>query len=145
ATSTRPLNRLAHTIACLCGAAAIALTVKTAYDYDRLEDAVFGEQSADIDDNARRSLLLELHASSPLSPLTEAIMPQLFAPSPATAAGNLAFNERVMHYAPTAEVVFRQAVQLNDAGRIDEAMRQFDRAAYAYPGEAPEYAQRFYT
>ena len=143
AVSMRGMNRPARVAVCLCGTAAILVALKTSYDYGRLADAVFGERSAFVDQARKRALLLELHSSSLFSPLAELSAPQLFAPDPATAQTNLAFNERVMHYAPTAEVEFRHAVLLADAGDANAAMRQFDQAAYAYPEYVKEYAQRF--
>ncbi len=143
AVSVRSMNRPARAAAGLCAVAAILLALKTSYDYDRLQNAVFGEQSIFVDEAGKRALLLELHSGSLLSPLTELSAPQLFAPNPATAQENFAFNERVMHYAPTAEVEFRHAVLLADAGKVTEALRQFDRAAYAYPDYVKEYAARF--
>ena len=141
--STYSMGRIARSAVLLGSATAVLVLLKTWHDYDRLEQTVFGERAALVDQASRQAVLLELHGTSLLMPLTELSAPELFAPNPATARQNLAFNERVMHVAPTAEVEFRAAVLLADANQADEAQRQFDRAAYAYPDYTADYAKRF--
>ena len=49
------------------------------------------------------------------------------------------------HFAPVAETEYREAALLAEAGRVQAAQDQFDRAAYAYPGQTKVYLPRFFA
>jgi O-antigen ligase len=60
--------------------------------------------------------------------------------NPENLDAKLAFNNRVMRFAPIAPVVLRQVVFLTLAGRGDEAKHLLDDAAVIYPGELAPFA-----
>lgn len=80
-----------------------------------------------------------LHQASLFAPLLELALPAVFLPADAPVAQRLAFNTRLRHYAPIAEVEFRHAVLLAEAGQGEAAVQQLERAARAYPAQAPAY------
>lgn len=88
------------------------------------------------------ALVQRLHQGSVFAPLLELALPQHFVAADAPVAQRLAFNDKVRHFAPIAEVEFRHAVLLAEAGQEAAAVRQLQRAARAYPAEAPAYLQR---
>ncbi|MBI1834769.1 MAG: hypothetical protein HYR92_03230 [Burkholderiales bacterium] len=55
----------------------------------------------------------------------------------------LVLNTRLMHNAPTADIEFRQAALLAEAGQLPEAIRRLHIATFAYPAQLDMYAQRF--
>lgn len=127
--------------ACLC-LACIAL-VKTASDYRALASNFYGPDSGDVRDLRHQQLLVALHSNSMFAPMAELIAPELFVAADAPVADRLAFNERVMRFAPIAEVEYRQAALLAEDGRVADAKRQFSRAALAYPAVKDVYVERF--
>lgn len=132
--------RITAKIAC---AVLVLLMLKTAQDYDDLQGQFFSARYADNNNEVKLKTLDRLHTYSILSPLTELVAPAVFSPIDSSPKEKIAFNLRVMHYAPTAENEYRHAVLLADDGRTQDAMRQFDKAAYAYPDDVAQYAQRF--
>jgi hypothetical protein len=60
--------------------------------------------------------------------------------NPENLDAKLAFNNRVMRFAPIAPVVLRQVVFLTLAGRGDEAKHLLDDAAVIYPAELAPFA-----
>ena len=97
----------------------------------------------DVTDARHQALLVSLHADSLFAPMVELIAPQLFVAADAPVGERLAFNQRVMRFAPIAEVEYRHAALLAEAGRVAEAKSQFGRAARAYPGVIDTYLDRF--
>lgn len=88
------------------------------------------------------ALVQRLHQGSAFAPLLELALPGEFVAADAPVAQRLAFNDRVRHFAPIAEVEFRHAVLLAEAGRQQDAQAQLVRAARAYPAERPAYLAR---
>lgn len=111
--------------------------------FDSLSDQFYGPDAGASNDARRHDLILRLHGHPLLRALTELIAPASFVPGSAAAADKLAFNTRLAGYAPTADVLFRQCALLAEAGRAQDAIAQFDRAARAYPAELDIYLQRF--
>jgi hypothetical protein len=121
---------------------AFVFLVKTASDYDRL-DGYFYSGRYPQTAQARHVAALELRGQSVFPALIELASPGDFVPANAPAGDKLILNARIMHFAPTAEVEYRHAALLAEAGRGGDAMEQFDRAALAYPREVGQYVDRF--
>jgi hypothetical protein len=88
------------------------------------------------------ALVQRLHKASAFAPLLELALPGEFVAPDAPVQQRLAFNDKVRHFAPIAEVEFRHAVLLAEAGRQQAAQAQLERAARAYPAETPGYLAR---
>lgn len=128
----------------------LALMIKTAGEYRQVETHFYGtgqgegrEQGGAQTPEQLAELLRSLRRQSLLAPLSELIAPEVFVPAGAPAADKRALNERLLHFAPTADVAFRHAALLAEEGRMDEAQGQFRRAAYSYPESAAAYLVRF--
>lgn len=52
-------------------------------------------------------------------------------------AEKLDLNERVMHFVPASDIVYRQALLLALSGRQAEAQQQLQLAAWSYPDDLP--------
>ena len=128
-------------------ASALLFLVKTANDYRNIEAYSRGEKflgsTEEHQTDARAQVILNLHAYSIFVPLSELLSPSDVVPANAPAAQKIELNRRMMRYAPTAEIEFRHAALLAQAGRIPEAIKQYDRAARAYPIETEQYLKRF--
>jgi O-antigen ligase len=88
------------------------------------------------------TLMQRLHQGSVFAPLLELAMPEYFVAADAPVAQRLAFNAKVRQFAPIAEVEFRHAVLLAEAGQEPASREQLRRAVRAYPAEAPAYLER---
>lgn len=88
------------------------------------------------------ALVRRLHQGSVFAPLLELALPGEFVAADAPIGQRLAFNGKVRHFAPIADVEFRHAVLLAEAGRQSQAQEQLQRAARAYPSEAPAFLAR---
>ena len=131
--------------------AALAALACSASDYRALAHAFYnapgdasdaGAAGAASGASGQRLLLGALHARSMFAPLAELIAPEQFVGHAAPVHAKLAFNARLMQFAPIAEVEFRHAALLAEAGQLAAAKTQFTRAARAYPKQAPHYARR---
>jgi O-antigen ligase len=126
---------------------ALLLLFKTANDYDNIEghfySGRYGRANKDHQTVAEQNVIQALKQFSIFSPLAELIAPEHVLPASASASEKVAFNERVMRYAPVAEIEFRHAALLAEDQRMAEATRQFARAAFAYPHDAEHYLTRF--
>ncbi|MBC7452219.1 MAG: O-antigen ligase C-terminal domain-containing protein, partial [Massilia sp.] len=89
---------------------------------------------------SHRTLLLELERRSLFAPYAELLAPELF--SGPSALAQVAFNARLLRFAPTAEVEFRHALLLAIAGQPEAARVQWRRAARAYPDQAAQFTAR---
>lgn len=129
------------------GLAAVALALlgmgATWRSFDILSDHFYGPDAGDPYDERHHALILGLHGHPLFTPLAELISPASFVPAGAPAADKLAFNTRLAGFAPTAAVLFRQSSLLAEAGRTQDAIVQFERAALAYPAEVDAYLGRF--
>lgn len=126
-------------IAACAGLAALMLT---AFDFRTLSDSFYGADSADMRAARHRELITTLHRRSVFAPYAELIAPEVFVPAGAGVQESLAFNQRVRQFAPIADVEYRHAALLAQAGQLEAAKAQFALAARAYPEEAAAYAQR---
>jgi O-antigen ligase len=101
--------------------------------YQRLERLV----AMRIDDNrawqAQYRGLHALTASPLLRPWAELYMNPMVQAGHADPAVRQAWNRRVMHFVPTGLSTWREVLLLGEAGRMDEAQTQMERALWAYP------------
>lgn len=140
---TGPARRARHAAGIAAGTAAgglLALLV-AASDYGHLAD-FYGAQAGDPTDAPHQALLFALHRDPMFRALTELMSPASFVAIDAPVAERLALNTHLFAYAPIAEVAFRQAALLAEAGQPDAARHQFAQAALAYPEQAAQYAER---
>ena len=79
--------------------------------------------------------LQKIHQESLLTPYIELAYSGAIALEPERLADKLELNGRVMRFAPTGPVVYRQAFLLALAGEEQAARQQWRRAASAYPGD----------
>lgn len=110
---------------------ALFVLVKTLREYDDLAETVYANGGKP-----------RYGASLMLSPLRALALPHDFVPHDRPVAEKLVLNTRLMQYAPVAEVLYRHAALLAEAGRSDEACRQLDLAARAYPAALPLYRMK---
>ncbi len=144
---TLSLGVKTRTVAIAACAVALLFLFKTANDYDNIEghfySARYASPNKDHQLAAERELIQGLKKDSIFSPLAELIAPEHVLPANASAREKVIFNERVMRYAPVAEIEFRHAALLAEDQRLAEANQQFARAAFAYPHDAEHYLTRF--
>jgi O-antigen ligase len=86
--------------------------------------------------NSQRTLddLLALRGSSLLTPYAELYISSFTEVSPQNIDKKLRFNGQVMHFIPTAEVVYRQAYLLAQDGQLASAKKVLEQAIWSYPG-----------
>jgi hypothetical protein len=82
-------------------------------------------------------VLLELRQHSLFTPYVELALARLIALDREHLQDKLVVNDAAMHFEPTADVVYRQAVLLALDGQEDAAHAQWDRSVFNYPGERP--------
>ena len=125
----------------------LALLFKTGYEYDQLESYFYSQRAMNGPEalHKRAQIAKALQRYSLLAPLVELAAPAEFVPDSATPEAKIAFNQPVRHFAPVAETEYREAALLAEAGRVQAAQDQFDRAAYAYPGQTKVYLPRFFA
>ncbi len=139
--TTVPLRRWMAYLGCGMLVLAVALLGKTAVEYSRLDRNFFSGPSEGP--AARGELVRSLRAHSLLGPIAELVSPGDIVPANAAAADKLALSERTRRFAPTAEVEFRHAALLAEAGQVEHAKKQYARAAMAYPRDTRRYLARF--
>lgn len=132
----------------LCASAflflALFLALKTMSDYLALEETFYTPQYVTDQALQQRELTAKnLHQNSFFTPYVELAAPEVFVSNEASAKEKLALNQRVRHFAPTAEVEFRHAALLAEDNQMDAAIVQFQRAATAYPYDTNNYVARF--
>ncbi len=120
----------------------LGVLVKSGADYQLLATRFYGSGAGDTNDAQHRQWIAELHRASMFAPLMELIAPQSFVPPEAPAQDKLAFNTRLLQYAPIADVAYRQAALLAESGRSEAAKSQFVQAARAYPDASALYVAR---
>lgn len=142
-----PLRRIGRAAVALGLVFALGVLLKTAIDFERLDRLVYTVRHDDPDtvpgSLQRQQAMRDLQAGSLLAPLAEFASPADFVAVDAPVADKIAFNLRVMHFAPVAEIEFRHAVLLTEAGRLAEAKQQLQRAVLAWPTEGEAYLARF--
>ena len=132
--SPLPQRRL-RTALLTIAAAAVAPLALAARDFPVLQGAFYAAEGLNP---AQLALLRRVQLGSPLAPYAELLAPGQF--SGPSASQQLTFNTRLMGFAPTAEVLFRQALLLAALGQQQAARQQWVRAARAYPGQAAQYS-----
>ncbi len=81
-----------------------------------------------------RDGLVEVHGGSLLSPYAEYFMSSLIEVKEEHLREKLELNTRVMRFAPTATVAYRQALLLAQAGSQEQAKAMLEQAIWSYPG-----------
>jgi O-antigen ligase len=143
AARTLRFGKAGTLLAALALAAALAGLVQTYGQFRQLAIGFYSQASGDKHDEAHQQLLKDLHAGQVFAPMAELLAPELFVPAGASVHERLQFNARLMRFAPVAEVAFRHAALLAEGGQAEAAQAQFERAALAYPAQAPVYLERF--
>ena len=82
-----------------------------------------------------RDGLVEVHEGSLLSPYAELFMSSLIEIRDDHLKEKLELNTRVMRFAPTATVVYRQTLLLAQAGQQEQAESMMEKAIWSYPNE----------
>lgn len=134
--------RRALILVCLLG---LAQMLKIGWEYDQLEGYFYSQRYRTDDPGVPHQLAQKLSQDSLLGPMVELAAPAEFVPDSAGSAEKIRFNQRLRHFAPVAEIEYREAALLAAAGQTRQAMKQFDRAAYAYPGQTKVYLPRFFA
>lgn len=116
-------------------------------DYRTLEGWVYTRKNFNQGDPSTRvrqmqADLLDLRSSSLLSPYVDLSHPELTVPASAPLADKLAFDLRVMRFAPNSEVVYRHAMMLALNSELPAAKQQLDRAIAVYPNDLGLFVQR---
>jgi O-antigen ligase len=136
----RVLARVVWTGAVLTGLMVLALTLG---DYLSLRRWAYGIDEAALRDpqiRARQSAeLAKLQRSSLLAPWVELPLSSTLAPDGTRSADKIAFNERVMRYAPIDLVVEKQILLLAAAQRHTEARALLEVFRRAFPGQWSEF------
>jgi O-antigen ligase len=127
---------------CLLG---LVQLVKTGREYDQLEGYFYSQRYRSDDPGEQHRVAHKLSQDSLLGPLVELAAPAEFVPESANISEKIRFNQRLRHFAPVAEIEYREAALLAQAGQTRQAMAQFERAAYAYPGQTKVYLPRFFA
>lgn len=105
-------------------------------DYLRLEDSARGfENGAPITAARQHQILLETYSGSLLRPYAALQFASRMPLDSEELAGRLALMKEAQHFSPIRGAVYRHAALLWLAGEEAEALRQWQRAALAYPGE----------
>jgi O-antigen ligase len=143
------LHRSGKIGAAIVLAGGLLLLAQTRLDYERIEGTFYsqryfvGAEQASARQQWVRQRATDSLTGSLYTPLLQLVAPYDFVANEAPVTAKLAFNWRVLRYAPIAETEFRHAALLAEAGQVAAAEQQFRRAALAYPGEAASYAERF--
>lgn len=128
----RPGARLVPVLILLLGWMAAANTYQ---DYRTLQslhrvqsrgDATQARSTADV--------LLDLQQHSLFTPFVELALARLIVLNREQLDNKIAVNDAAMHFAPAADVVYRQAALLALDGRVEAAHEQWDRSVENYPG-----------
>ena len=91
-------------------------------------------RTAGTDGRSTTDVLLELQQHSLFTPFVELALSRLIALNREQLEDKLVVNGAAMHFAPAADVVYRQAVLLALDGQEDAAHAQWDRSVANYPG-----------
>lgn len=83
-----------------------------------------------------REGLAAVHGGSLLSPYAELFISSHAEVNADHLKEKLALNTNVMHFVPTAPVVYRQAFLLAQDGQLEQAMQILEQAVWSYPGNA---------
>jgi O-antigen ligase len=89
----------------------------------------------------RQSGLAELQKQALLQPYAELFMSSNLEVSGERIDNKLALNQDIMQFVPISPVVYRQSLLLAQAGDLEAAKRQMERAVWSYPWDLPRTAQ----
>lgn len=117
-------------------AAGVIVAVPLFQGYREFE-RLFARDSAAPGAQEQAAILSRAHREFALRPYAEFAIALGIEPGGSRAREKAALNDRAMRFAPVETLVYRQALLLALAGRREEALRQFARAALVYPGELP--------
>jgi hypothetical protein len=121
-----------------------AICLSLYFDYARIEGLsvnVFTAGSGGDRLLRVRESLNEVEGYSLLQPYVELGLANAEALSRDRLQEKLVRNTRVLHFAPTREIAYRQAVLLALDGQVDAARTQLARSATYYPGFLPTFAR----
>lgn len=107
-------------------------------NYRDLEQVLALRASTHVDQDVvdqLRGKLLALHEGSLLSPYSGLFMSSLIEVNDDHLKEKLAYNARVMHFAPVDSVVYLQAFLLAQSGQVNEAKTMLSRAIWSFPYE----------
>jgi len=131
-TIGRQTGRLVPALILLLGWTATANTYR---DYRTLQSLQrMQSRDADADGKNTTGVLLELQQHSLFTPFVELALARSIALNHERLEDKLTVNGTAMHFAPDADVVYRQAVLLSLAGEEQAARTQWDRSVMNYPG-----------
>ena len=138
-TRLKPIKSAAILVS-VCG---LYLLLSTAKDFIRLAElqTYKNKAVAYAKDNDLKQVVMAARHFSFFTPATELMFPAYFLPVAASNKEKLAFNSRLLHYAPVAETELLQSIYLHADGQLDAARQQFRRAAYAYPAESIRFVE----
>jgi O-antigen ligase len=128
-------SRLVPVLILLLGWMAAANTYR---DYRTLQ-SLHGIQSRDagVKGSSTTEVLLELQQHSLFTPFVELALARSIALNQERLEDKLTINGAAMHFAPDADIVYRQAVLLAIAGEQQAARAQWDRSVANYPASRP--------
>lgn len=123
----------------------LVLVTKTGWDFYLIESTFFSREKSvqSSDETDYKVIISSLNHRTLLQADLEAIMPSEFVSPNAPTLEKLVLNKRLMHSAPVDEVMFRHAALLAENGDTDQAKRQFQMAALAYPDKMHIFLPRF--
>lgn len=113
--------------------AGLAVLLPLLGGYQRLERLVTMRIDGTQAWQAQYQGLHELTANPVLRPWAELYMNPMVQAGGADPAVREAWNRRSMHFVPTGLSTWREVLLSGEAGRMDEAQRQMERALWAYP------------
>jgi O-antigen ligase len=129
-TIGRQTGRLVPVLILLLGWTA---TANTYWDYRTLQ-SLHRMQARDADGKNTTAVSLELQQHSLFTPFVELALARSIELNQERLVDKLTVNGTAMHFAPDADVVYRQAVLLSLAGEEQAARTQWDRSVMNYPG-----------
>jgi O-antigen ligase len=127
----------------------LGLLLKSAADYGQIAAYLYPDPAPRTMSaparQYRHQVLLDLHRTSLFAPLIELAAPGDLLPDSAPVQERIAFNLRVMHYAPVAAVELRHALLLAEAGHLPQAKAQLQRTMLVWPRERASSLQRIHA
>lgn len=110
-------------------------------DYQQLESTMPTRDNQNRSlTGSNRNILQGLHQRTLLSPYVDYALSSMMELNQEKLELKLKINQRVMGFHPSAPVTFKQAVLLALNGKHEEAIKQAENAALAYPNELERFA-----
>jgi O-antigen ligase len=111
--------------------------IQMRHGYQKLKDTLSIPISSENSKSRLRDGLLSIqHGGSLLSPYAEEIFLLYADVNPDYIKQKLALGSNVMHFAPTANAVYRQAFFLAQDGQLDRAKQLLEKAIWSYPDDS---------